>query len=251
MTMQHLENELRISGDPRKQALADVIAGIHKLLGSDIPFPSVATPVEKQVVKPAETIRIYPEIPLEAEWNRQAQNLAGLFAKELGFKTPEEYVATLPKFESQPENWKGRLDTPVLVETRISTERQCELAGINYASDGLRKADWNKELKGYKTPDAPYATWLDDGRNHMNIKPRDVRKNLRADELGGTELDGIALYISDPKILKHHYLDLPGTAVESDYAAYLDLWLGRPRLCCRLVVSTDPGFGSVVRGRQK
>ncbi len=48
MTMQHLENELRRAGDPRKQAFADVIAGIHKSLGSDIPLSFVATP-EKQL----------------------------------------------------------------------------------------------------------------------------------------------------------------------------------------------------------
>jgi hypothetical protein len=48
MTMQHLENEFRRTGDPRKQAFADVIAGIRKSLGSDIPLPSVATP-EKQL----------------------------------------------------------------------------------------------------------------------------------------------------------------------------------------------------------
>ena len=56
MSMQHLETELRRTGDPRKQAFADVIAGIHKSLGSDIPFPSVL--VEKLVVQT-------PEVPVE------------------------------------------------------------------------------------------------------------------------------------------------------------------------------------------
>lgn len=56
--MQHLENELRRTGDPRKQACADVIADMRQSLGGDIPFPPVTIPVEKQVVK-------IPETPVE------------------------------------------------------------------------------------------------------------------------------------------------------------------------------------------
>lgn len=44
MAMQHLENELRRTDDPRKRAFADVIVAIHKSLGTDIPLHSVATP---------------------------------------------------------------------------------------------------------------------------------------------------------------------------------------------------------------
>lgn len=214
----------------------------------------VKASIEEQAAKTPETVKIYPEISLEEEWNRQAQNLARLFAKELKFKTFEEYIATLPKFEPQPKSFEGRLDTPVLVETRISIERQCGLAGIQYASDGLRKIAWNEKLRGYTPPQVPYATWLEDGRNNLNKKPKDVRKNLKKeDELGGTELDGIALLISNPKILEDHNLDLPGTSVEfeSDVVACLDLWGGQPRLGCRRVDEENPMFGSVVRGRQK
>ncbi|MEK7450435.1 MAG: hypothetical protein AAB662_00685 [Patescibacteria group bacterium] len=250
MSMQHLETEFRKQG---KDNLADIIASVHKLNGSDIPFPAVVTPVEKPAVKTPEiqAIKLYPEISLTEEWSRQAQNLARLFAKELKFKIPEEYIATLPKFEPQPKDWKGRLDAPVIVETRISPSRQAELAGIQYALDGLNKTDWNQNLKGYITPTAPYAAWLDDGRNHMNEKVEDVRSNLESDEIAGTDFDGIALHIPNPRILKHHFLDLPGTAVGSDCAVFLDLWGGRPKLSYDFVGHAGPGFGSVVRGRQK
>jgi len=233
-----------------RQAREMLAAAGVKDPGSELGASSVAASIEKQQTK-IEAIKIYPEISLEDEWNRQTQNLARIFAKELKFETTEAYMATLPKFEPQPENWKGRLATPVIVETRINPSRQCELAGIRYALDGISKTNWNKNLKNYTTPKAPYAAWLEDGRNNLNKKPEDVRKNLKDDEIAGTEFDGIALYIANPKILEHHFLDLPGTAVESVHAAYLILWHGGPMLSYFFVDRANPEFGSVVRGRQK
>lgn len=199
-----------------------------------------------------ETVKIYPEISLQEERIRQIQGFIKLgFHTKLG-KTEEEYATRFPEFSPQSENSKGKLGiTPVLVETEIGPKDQCELAGIEYVLGGLSRADWNKNLKNYETPKAPYAAWLEDGRNNLNKKPTGVRKNLKADEFGGTELEGIALYISNPKILEHHFLDLPGTAVESDNSAYLDLWYGRPRLDYRFAAFAHPEFGSVVRGSQK
>jgi hypothetical protein len=205
---------------------------------------------EKQPTK-VETVKIYPEISLEEEWQRQIQGFIRLgFHTKLGL-TGEDYTKRFPKFTPQPENFKGRLDTPVLVETRISPKDQCELAGMRYALGGLAKRDWNEKRKDYTTPKAPYATWLEDGRSNLGKKPEDVRKNLKDDEIAGTELDGIALYISNPKILEHHSLGLPGAAVGSDNAAYLDSWHGRPKLHYGWFDYADPKFGSVVRGRQK
>ena len=255
MSMEHLENELRRTLDPRKQAFADVIAGIHKSLGTDIPFPSVAAPLERQTVETPEpkleTERVYPEISLEAEWQRQGQRYI-----ELGFHTElkiieSEYLASLPKFTPQPESFKERLDTPVMVETRVPIKRQYELAGIAYHLEGSDKSDWAKDPKKYKTPDSPYTVWLDEGARDMNRKVEDVRKKLAGDERGGTEFDAIALYIAKPNILEKRFLDLPGTTVGSGDAACLYLWLGGPRLGCRFVGGAYPRFGSLVCGRQK
>lgn len=196
----------------------------------------------------AEAVKIYPEISFEQEWDRQAQNLARLFAKELKFNTPEEYIATLPKFKPQPENFKGRLDTPVLIETRITPQRQCELVGIEYALNRFDGGKWEKD------PKDPCAVWLGDGRSNLNKKSEDVRKNLKDDECGGTEFDGIALYIFNLEILEHHFLDLPGvTPVNSVSSACLDLRLrdGRPTLRWNWVNFPRTRSGSVVRGRQK
>lgn len=220
----------------------------------DEPFASPSSTIsskEPQTAK-AETVKVYPELSLEQEWQRQAQRFIDLgFHTELGFKTPEEYTATLPKFEAQPKEWKGRLDTPVIVETRVTPERQAKLAGLQYFLGGLNKADWNQKLKDYTSPEPPYAAWLDDGRNHMNKSVKEVRENLKADELAGTEFDGIALYVSNPKILEHHFMDLPGTSVGSGGAACLRLWSVEPKVYYYFVSHAGPVYGSVVRGRQK
>lgn len=259
MAMQHSEHELIRLGD---SDLAQIVNGAHEAFKKrhpelgDIAFPvngtaNVAKSPEDPVVSKAETVKIYPEISLEEERERQIKGFIGLgFHTKLG-KTEEEYAMRFPRFTSQPESFRGRMDTPVLVETEISPKDQCGLAGIPYFLDGLSKTDWNQSLKDYTIPEAPYAAWLDDGRNHINKKVKDVRSNLKSDEIGGTELDGIDLYISNRKILEHHFLDLPGTSVESVSAAYLRLWDDEPGLYCRFVGSAGPGFGSVVRGRQK
>lgn len=233
------------AGHPEMEVYLNAGAKIARKLGVPESFSVNGTASQ------AEAIKVYPEISLEEEWQRQAEKLARLFAQELGFKTLDEYMVTLPKFEPQPKEYRGRLDTPVIVETRISPARQCQLAGIRYFLDGLDKNDWNGDPGRYRSPEAPYATWLEDGRNNLGEKPEDVRKKLKDDERCGTELDGIALCISNPKILEHHFLDLPGTSVGSDHAAYLPLWFGRLRLNCRFVDDADPRFGSVVCGRQK
>ena len=253
MTLEHAKNVLEELGD---NDLAEIVSGAREAFNrrhpgiKDIFLPGTV-PVEKQAIKTSETRKIYPEISLEEEWQRQTQGFIRLgFHTKLGL-TEENYSRRFPKFTPQPENFKGRLDAPVLVETRISPEDQCKLAGIQYVLGGLAKRDWNEKRKDYTTPKAPYAAWLEDGGNNLGKKPEDVRKNLKDDEIAGTELDGIALYISNPKILEHHSLDLPGTSVGSDRAASLRLWRGRPRLSYSWIDDAFPKFGSVVRGRQK
>ncbi len=186
---------------------------------------------------------------LEAEWTRQAQKFVELgFHKELCLSEPE-YLASLPKFEPQPENFRGRFDIPVLVETRIAPSRQSKLAGLPYFLDDLRVSDWRDDPRGYKTPDAPYTTWMYDGKKYLGKSVKDVRRALAIDERGATIYDGIALWIANPSVLDNHGIDLPGTSVGSGHAPYLDRWLGAPRVRYRLVGRAHSGFGSASCGR--
>jgi len=188
------------------------------------------------------------ELDIENERQRQANELARFFAEELRM-TREEYIASLPQFTSQPEAFKCRFNIPVIVETRVSPKRQCELAGINPLLDTLECQDWSSDPKDYRTPDTPYVTWMNDGRPNLNTPVMTVREILEDDERGGTIFDGIALYIVHPKILKDHFLDLPGTQFGLDKAPYLFDRDGQPRLYYRKVDGADSSYGSVVCGR--
>lgn len=170
------------------------------------------------------------QIDLGLEWQRQAQKLIDLgFHRDLGL-SEETYLLSLPKFESQPEAFRGRFDIPVLVETRIDPARQAELAGLDYWIKGLDVSDWKDDPKGYKTPETPYTTWMQDGKKNLKRNVEDVRENLETDERGATKYDGVALFIAHPEILNDHYIDLPGTSLGADYAASLSQWNGKPRV---------------------
>jgi len=193
-----------------------------------------------------------PELKIQdkSEWERQASRFTELgFHNELKL-TKEEYLASLPKFESQPKEYKGTLDTPLLVETRVPIQRQAKLAGIDYLLTGLDKKDWPDDPKQYKTPDVPYTTWTDEGARFMNRRVQDVRQELASFERGGTEFDGVASYIVKPQILEERFLDLPGTAVGSAFAAYLNRWHGQAELLHRSIAYAVPGFGSLVCRRK-
>lgn len=194
----------------------------------------------------AEGKKVYSEVSLNAEWQEQARRLAGLFATALG-KTEEEYISELPKFEPQPKQFKGRFDVPIIVETRVPLKRMLELAGINKYFDVDSIRDW--ERSKFNTPKIPYTTWLNDGSVNLNKSVDTVRKALKADERGGTVFDGIILCLKDPKILEHHYLDLPGSQVGSDNAPCLGRWYGQPGLDLSFVGDGNPRYGSVVAGK--
>ncbi len=190
------------------------------------------------------------ELDLETEWLEQTQGFIELgFHKELNL-SEEGYRDSLPKFGAQPEQFRWRFDTPVVVETRIPVKRQCELVGIGYFLGGLEVVDWADDSKDYRTPDKPYVTWLQDGKRNLNKAVKAVRNELDKDERGGTEFDGIALYIAHPQVLKDHFLDLPGTQVGSGFAPSLHLWFGGPGLYYFRVDPAHPEFGSVSCGRE-
>lgn len=199
--------------------------------GRDVSFP-----VESQ-----------PAIDLQLEWNKQSQKLASLFAQELGYKTEGEYIASLPKFESQPEQFKGRFDIPVIVETRLPLDKMLGKAGISVYFDTKEIKDWDENR--FKTPKLPYTAWLADGRRNLKKPVRDVRKNLASDERGGTLYDGIALYLRKPNILRDNFLNFPGSKVGSGIFPCLRLRDGRPEVDDDWVGGTSPRFGCVVAGK--
>ena len=187
------------------------------------------TPTEKKKETSA-----HPEINLEAEWQRQASKYIRFgFHRALNL-TEEDYLASLPRFEPQPEEYRDRFNVPLLVETRIPWEKQAQLASI--AISDYQRSRIN-ETKPYnarsKTPDTPYTGWFNKWgeRFTQKITPLDARKQLAADEIGGGPYEGIAMQIAHPEITRSgKYLDLIGYNVESGRVSSLYRWGGEPRL---------------------
>lgn len=184
---------------------------------------------------------------LETEWNRQVDKFV-----ELGFHnvlklSEEKYRESLPKFEAQPEEYKGRFDVPVLVETRIPARKQVKLAGIRDFLGGLKGADW-KDPRGIKTPKKPYGAWLQDGSKYLDVSVDDVRKRLDGDEVADNLFDATALVIAYPEILDKHSIDVPGARVGSVRAPFFDRWLDEVELGCSWSGDAARDFGSGSRG---
>ncbi len=190
-----------------------------------------------------------PKLDLRGEWERQVARYIKLGFHEVLGIDEVSYRDSLPKFTPQPEAFKGRFDIPVLVETRISVSKQTELVGSSYLLGGLKVQDWKGDPKGYKTPKALYTTWMQDGSEYLKLSVVAFRERMNEDERGATEFDGIALIIKNPEILKHHYINLPGTSVGFDDAPFLRLWFGEPVLDNHWVVGARSNLGSASCGR--
>jgi len=189
---------------------------------------------------------------LDKQWQAQASRLADLFASPLG-RSRDEYMEGLPRFSEQPYGCRGRFEIQLLVQTptrKLDLVRMLALTGVTNYLEPKNVKDWQEDSGKFRTPDAPYVTWVNDGSKNLNRSVQDVRNNLASDERGGTVFDGLALFIQKPNILKAQYLDLPGSQVGSGRAPSLNLWHGQPRLGAGFVDVADPEWGSVVAGRQ-
>lgn len=246
MVMERLDAARRHRGnqDPTRQFAIEKAKRI--LREADVVDPGPKVPMQKRLVE-----EIMDRLNLFAEWERQTERYVELgFHKELGL-TGEEYLVSLPQFEPQPKTFAGRFDIPLLVETRIPPSRQAQLAGLQYYLGDLNVHDWETDPKKYKTPDMPYTTWMQDEMKNLNKSVSYVRQHFASDERGATLLDGIALYIVNPNMLKNHAIDLPGTSVDAVSAPCLKLWGSRPAVDYAPVGSSFPGFGSASCGRNE
>lgn len=190
------------------------------------------------------------KLKLETEWQRQVRRFIVLDFHEALGSTEADYRASLPRFTSQPEAFRGRFDLPLLVETRIPVAEQARRAGLAYNLEDLNVRDWEEDPQGYKTPETPYKTWAQDGKKNLRRPVREVRKTLEPDERGGTELDGVAFYIAYPEVFEDHFIDMPGSSVESVLAPFLRVWFNEPKLRSHRIDASGSKFGSLTCGRE-
>ncbi|OGH16275.1 MAG: hypothetical protein A3C22_02540 [Candidatus Levybacteria bacterium RIFCSPHIGHO2_02_FULL_37_10] len=138
----------------------------------------------------------------------------------------------MPKFESQPAEYKGRLDIPVIVETRVPLKRMLELAEIRLAfvssygrtedaedKENARIASGIKDWKqnNFQTPGTSYTAWLNDVPN-KNQSIWTIRESFKSDERGGTIYEGVSLRLREPSVnrlsQKSSILFFPGSRLD-------------------------------------
>lgn len=163
----------------------------HRVLLENAPPPRTAL----APVAPAGLADLDPE----AERRRLAALfVARGFPAELGL-TAEEYVRGLPAMASRPASYAGRLDIPLLVETRIPWTRQAALFGIRYVP---RAADYAPVDDRSRMPAAPYSGWFSlwGRRFPHSISPADARAALAADEVGANLCELVTMTAAHPGI---------------------------------------------------
>lgn len=229
----------------------------------------------RQKLVVAETAgKIYPEISLKEERERQIGNFIKLGFPRFLHMSKEQYADRFPEFTSQPPSFKGRMDTPALIDPAIPIRDKCDLAGIEYQLLGLDVSDWSTGLINRLRKMRPYAAWFDHGKNSLGKKIEDVERSLGHDQASAISTEGIDLFIHGlyqrgPVISKHCSPVFAGTSVsakgrtgdslvdkargkfEARTVAVLILSDGQPALSYAYVDTSSHESGVVVRGRQK
>lgn len=150
----------------------------------------------------------------------------------------------------RPEKFADGLSLPLAVLGQVPPKDVYTASGFDYFLNNSDVRDWPGDPYGYRTPQRLYlARMVDTGIGNLNKKVEAVRANLAADLRGATEADGSGFIVAHPRILEHHYSDLPGTRVGLDRAPCLALFSGGPEVDYLWVGGASPRFGSALCGR--
>lgn len=200
----------------------------------------------------------------DTEWQRQAGGLvAAGFAAELGLSAAE-YLESLPRFTAQSPEYRGRFDAPVLVETRVSWERQYELFGIRISPFMAHFPQPVATGPDSAHRAAPYAAWFTKWGQRFPgpTSPDDARAALAPDEVGANLQEGGAVVHAFPELVASaRFFDLvgyvfPAAAVGGEVhfdpverTPGICRWRGRPEFACNLYPLAFSVFRPLVRGR--
>lgn len=234
-------------------------AVIARKLGAPESFSTLAEQAVGIVKAPDLSAKVYPEIPLPEERQRQGLVLAGRFAARLGFDSHEAYMATLPEFPEKPSTYaRLGLTVPVIVETRVPWLEAAGLSGL-YVTDYMKQqmnAGGVKDWEGinFDMPEVPFAAWVQDGSKFMFRKPSEARKELGKKEnkgyVAGSILLAISMYDVRPDMVRTMFWDVIGAAVGSDGVPCLGHWGVGPGLGARHVDRVVPSYRVLVFGRE-
>lgn len=204
--------------------------------------------------------KVYPEISLVEEHQRQSLILARIYAERLGFKSAEAYIATLPGFPHRPDSYDALgLNVPLIVETRVPWLEAAALSDI-YVTNYLKRranngkvSDWAED--NFVMPEVPITAWVQDGTKFVYREPSDVRNELvrkkeHRDYRAGRNLDAIAFANVRPDMVRTMFWDVIGNSVGSGRVPSLGRWVDQPGLVAGHVGNAGPDFRALVLGRE-
>jgi hypothetical protein len=139
---------------------------------------------------------------------------------ELGFHTQlglseEAYLQTLPKFEPQPEGYKGRFDLQVLVDPRLSSKVQHKTINAKESIDSSIIVDVTQ------APSEPYVIWTHDASKYRQQSVAGAAEQFGEDEVGATQKEVTALYLQHPEAFAGRAVYAAGSRSEGRHVPYL------------------------------
>lgn len=181
-----------------------------------------------------------PENILRDELGRQADIYYD------GFRIDRDAIMRL--LVPRPGYLVSYIDRPVVtLGTSVNLKEQADFANIKQWYDLLLGHD----IAGGITFGEPHLIWMHDGARFTNRSVAWVRENRPRAARPSPQADGIAVAIVHPDIktiLRHHSIDLPGTAVGPDGAPGLVGWIGGLGLRRFFVGYAGPSWGSALSG---
>jgi hypothetical protein len=184
------------------------------------------------------------------------------FHEHLGLDAAD-YAASFPAIAKQSEQYRGRFDLPLLVETRISWREQAALVGIALGG-GQLNLDYVPLNERTAVLPAPYAGWFTwwGQRFDAPITADDARAALADDEVGANLNELIALHVAHPELNEAgRFFEPLGYLLDGSFATGLSgfddsivrtacmyRWRGRPEIGANLHPKEFSIFRPLVRG---
>ncbi|MBI3385709.1 hypothetical protein HY031_01345 [Candidatus Gottesmanbacteria bacterium] len=176
---------------------------------------------------------------LSAELERQAEIYRGL-------SVSKDVIMRL--LTPRPDRLLSYVDIPVVtLGTSVDPNIQASFAQIEKDYDLSRGVD----TAGGITFPEPRLIWMHDGSRYTKKSVEWVLRHVPQHTRPSTQIDGIALAIVHPdihRVLRHHWIALPGTSVGSGSAPNLRDWCGGLKLRHDLVGAASPRWGSALSG---
>jgi hypothetical protein len=134
------------------------------------------------------------------------------------------------------------------VDARLGITTSCKFAGLEYAGNDQTFVDFDPSKA---RTEKIYWLRCQDGRDRRGYSANDCQSRLDTDEFGLIAMEGVALYIQEPKVVRNHRLLLPGSVCNADAmsVATISFRQGKPGLDWDGRDFTRPLTGPATRGK--